>query len=62
MPRVTKLPNHVIFCFGAKNWLPRNCALTYLDYFLWDFLKSKVHANHFETVQEDHLTHMLVHV
>ncbi|CAK9827661.1 hypothetical protein ANTRET_LOCUS5336 [Anthophora retusa] len=39
------LPSRVISRFGDKNWPPRSCDLTPLDFFLWGFFKSKVYAN-----------------
>ncbi|KAK0166333.1 hypothetical protein PV328_004759 [Microctonus aethiopoides] len=38
-------PGRVISRFGDRNWPPRSCDLTPLDFFLWGFLKSKVYAN-----------------
>ncbi|GFT23506.1 uncharacterized protein TNCV_2017391 [Trichonephila clavipes] len=31
--------------FGPVNWLPRSCDLIPLDYFLWGYVKSWVHAD-----------------
>ncbi|GFV39868.1 putative transposable element [Trichonephila clavipes] len=39
--------------FGHVNWPPRSCDLTPLDYFLWGYVKSLVHADKPQTL--DHL-------
>jgi len=47
--------NRIISRNGDVNWLPRNCDLTTLDYFLWGAVKDKCYANHPETI--DYLKH-----
>ena len=37
--------------FGDQNWFPRSCDLTPLDFFLWDYLKSKVYVNNLTTTR-----------
>jgi hypothetical protein len=32
-------------CNSDQNWPPRSCDLTPCDFFLWGFVKSRVHAN-----------------
>ena len=38
-------PDRVLSRFGDQNWSPKSCDLTPLDFFLWDYLKSKVYVN-----------------
>ncbi|GFX87365.1 putative LOC100569746 [Trichonephila clavipes] len=45
--------DHLISRFGPVNWPPRSCDLTPLDYFLWGYVKSLVHADKPQTL--DHL-------
>ncbi|GFW30346.1 transposable element Tc3 transposase [Trichonephila clavipes] len=47
------LGDHLISRFGPVNWPPRSCDLTPLDYFLWGYVKSLVHADKPQTL--DHL-------
>ncbi|GFV41323.1 DUF4817 domain-containing protein [Trichonephila clavipes] len=42
-----------ISCFGPVNWPLRSCDLTPLDYFLWGYVKSLIHADKLQTL--DHL-------
>lgn len=37
---------------GDVNWPPRSCDLTPLDFFLWDYIKSKAYVNNPQTIQE----------
>ncbi|GFV30964.1 DUF4817 domain-containing protein [Trichonephila clavipes] len=45
--------DRLISHFGPVNWPPRSCDLTPLDYFLWSFVISLVHADKPQT--PDHL-------
>ncbi|GFY36242.1 uncharacterized protein TNCV_4846141 [Trichonephila clavipes] len=45
--------DRLISRFGPVNWPPRSCDLTPLDYFLWGYVKSLVHADKPQTL--DHL-------
>lgn len=45
-------PNRINSRFGDKNWPPRSCDLTPLDFWLWGHLKSQVYANKPATTQE----------
>ncbi|GFT60562.1 hypothetical protein TNCV_1966551 [Trichonephila clavipes] len=45
--------DRLISRFGPVNWPPRSCDLTPLDYFLWGYVKSLVHADKPQT--PDHL-------
>ncbi|GFX11273.1 putative transposable element [Trichonephila clavipes] len=45
--------DRLISRFGPVNWPPRSCDLTPLDYFLWGYVKSFVHADKPQTL--DHL-------
>ncbi|GFX46997.1 DUF4817 domain-containing protein [Trichonephila clavipes] len=47
------LGDRLISGFGPVNWPPRSCDLTPLDYFLWSYVKSLVHADKPKTL--DHL-------
>ena len=37
---------------GDYNWSPRSSYLTPLDFFLWDYVKDKVHADAPQLIQE----------
>ena len=41
----------LFFRFGNQNWPPTSCDLIPLDFFLWDYLKSKVYANNPTTIR-----------
>ncbi|GFX69406.1 uncharacterized protein TNCV_1547371 [Trichonephila clavipes] len=45
--------DRLISRFGPVNWPPSSCDLTPLDYFLWGYVKSSVHADKPQTL--DHL-------
>ncbi|GFS76631.1 uncharacterized protein TNCV_1622231 [Trichonephila clavipes] len=45
--------DRLISRFGPVNWPPRSCDLTPLDYFMWGYVKSLVHADKPQTL--DHL-------
>ncbi|GFU11954.1 uncharacterized protein TNCV_3265541 [Trichonephila clavipes] len=45
--------DRLISRFGPVNWPPRSCDLTPLEYFLWGYVKSLVHADKPQTL--DHL-------
>ncbi|GFX31160.1 transposable element Tc3 transposase [Trichonephila clavipes] len=47
------LGDRLISRFGPVNWPPRSCDLVPLDYFLWGYVKSLVHADKPQTL--DHL-------
>ncbi|GFW93450.1 uncharacterized protein TNCV_46531 [Trichonephila clavipes] len=47
------LGDRLISRFGPVNWPPRSCDLTWLDYFLWGYVKSLVYADKPQTL--DHL-------
>ena len=40
-----KFPDRVISQRGDRNWPPRSCDLTPLDFFLWSHVKDKVYVN-----------------
>lgn len=44
--------NKVISRFGPKEWPPRSCDPTPLDYYLWGYLKSIVYANKPTTLEQ----------
>lgn len=48
----SKFIGRVISRHGDKEWPPRSCDLTPLDYFLWGFVKDKVYANNPGTICE----------
>jgi hypothetical protein len=37
---------------GSQNWPPSSCDLTPCDFFLWEFVKSRVYANKPQTIPE----------
>ena len=45
------LPGRVLSRFDDQNWPPTSCDLIPLDFFLWDYLKSKVYANNPTTIR-----------
>lgn len=47
-----KFPGRVISRRGDKEWPPRSCDLSPLDYFLWGYVKENVYANKPKTIQE----------
>lgn len=47
-----KFPGRVISRRGDRNWPPRSCDLTPLDFFLWGYMKDKVYANNPQTIQD----------
>ena len=40
-----KFPGRVISRNGDYNWPPRSCDLTPLDFFLWSYVKDKIHTD-----------------
>ncbi|GFV46140.1 uncharacterized protein TNCV_1256961 [Trichonephila clavipes] len=46
------------------NWPPRSCDLTPLDYFLWGYVKSLVHADKPQTLDhlEDNIRHVIADI
>ncbi|GFW92243.1 putative transposase [Trichonephila clavipes] len=52
--------DRLISRYGPVNWPPRSCDLTPLDYFLWGYVKSLVHADKPQTL--DHLEDNIHHV
>ena len=44
-------PNHIISKIGDVRWPPCSLDLTPPDFFLWGYLKDKVYANNFQTIE-----------
>ncbi|GFS51402.1 transposable element Tc3 transposase [Trichonephila clavipes] len=53
--------DRLISRFGPVNWPPRSCDLTPLDYFLWGYVKSLVHADKPQTLEhlEDNIRRVI---
>ena len=47
-----KFPGRVFSRNGDYNWPPRSCHLTFLDFFLWGYVKDKVYADVPQSIQE----------
>ncbi|GFU68147.1 uncharacterized protein TNCV_248111 [Trichonephila clavipes] len=56
--------DRLISRFGPVNWPPRSCALTLLDYFLWDYVKSLVYADKPQTLNhlEDNIRRVIADI
>ncbi|GFX57861.1 putative LOC100569746 [Trichonephila clavipes] len=56
--------DRLISRFGPVNWPPRSCDLTPLDYFLWGYVKSLVHADKPQTLDhlEDNIRHVIADI
>ncbi|GFT96283.1 transposable element Tc3 transposase [Trichonephila clavipes] len=56
--------DHLISRFGLVNWPPRSCDLTPLDYFLWGYVKSWVHADKPQTLDnlEDNIRRVIADI
>ena len=46
-----KFPGRVLSRSGDKNWPPRSCDLTPLDFFLWGYLKSQIYVSKPTTIR-----------
>ncbi|GFX37124.1 hypothetical protein TNCV_4796921 [Trichonephila clavipes] len=56
--------HRLISRFGPVNWPPRSCDLTPLDYFLWGYVKSLVHADKTQTLDhsEDNIRRVIADI
>ena len=52
-------PGRVLSRFGDRNWPPRSCDLTPLNFFLWGYLKSKVYVNNPTTTRALQIKHCI---
>lgn len=46
-----KFGEHIVSRFGPVNWTPRSGDITFHDFFLWVFVKSKVYIENLATIE-----------